>query len=132
MIKYSSLISFKGTTADSFFGAMVRSAFKHCREDIRAISNFRSLVEYVNGDYVHCDARWADVEHVLIPIMMEKKAHWILVHFDIEGERLLVYNSSRMTVRERIVTSDVEAFAHVLPCLMVKMNAYEVKTIDEI
>lgn len=64
--------------------------------------------------------------------MMEKKAHWILVHFDIKRGRLLVYNSSRMTVRDRIVTSNVEAFAHVLPCLMVKMNAYEVKTIDEI
>lgn len=68
---------------------------------------------------MHCNTRWSDVEHILIPIMMGKKAHWILGHFNIKERALNVYNSSRLAVRDRMVVADIEAFAYILPCLMV-------------
>ncbi|CAI9765830.1 unnamed protein product [Fraxinus pennsylvanica] len=132
MVKFRKVISFNGTTTDSFFGSMVRAAYKACSKDINAISNFRLLVEYAKGEYMHCNTRWADVDNVIIPIMMDKKAHWILGQFDIKRRFLNVYNPNRLTISDRMVFSDIEAFAYVLPCLMFKINAWQASPADRI
>lgn len=122
-VKYI-IINYKGMTTDSFFSSMIRFAYKACEDDISAIANFTSLMQYVNGDYIHCNTSWSAIDHVLIPIMMETKVHWILADFDIKDRTLYVYNSSRLTLRDRMVIADVDAFAYVLPCLMVKINSW--------
>lgn len=48
MKKYSGIISFKGMKTDTFFGSMVRSTYKTCKEDINPLSNFKSLIQYAN------------------------------------------------------------------------------------
>lgn len=132
MVKFNKLICFNGTTTDSFFASMVRAAYKSCNKDINAISNSRSLVEYVKEEYMHCNMCWSKVDNVIIPIMvdnviipimMDKKAHWILGLFDIKRRCLHVDNPSRTNVRDKIVSSDVEALSYMLPCLMLKINA---------
>lgn len=77
------------------------------------------------GNYLHCNASWSEVDNVLIPIMMEKKAHWRLADFDTKDRSLHVYNSSHVTMRGRIVIANLESFAYILPCLMVTINAWQ-------
>lgn len=132
MVKFSKLICFNGTTTDSFFASMVHAAYKSCNKDINAVSNSRSLVEYVKGEYMHCNMCWLEVDNVIIPIMMDKKAHWILGLFDFNRRCLHVYNPSRTNVRDRIVSNDVVALSYVLPCLMLKINAWQASPADRI
>ncbi|KAL2480441.1 Ulp1 protease family [Abeliophyllum distichum] len=92
--------------------------------DFNAINNHKSFFAYVMEEYMHCNTGWWDVHHILIPIMIESHAHWLLGHFDVNKRVLNIYNSARATVRDRVVIQDVQAFGHVLPYLMVKVNAW--------
>lgn len=60
MVKFSKLLSFNGKMTDLFFGSMVQAAYKLYSKDINAISNFRSLVEYVR-EYINYNTRWSEV-----------------------------------------------------------------------
>ncbi|CAI9769399.1 unnamed protein product [Fraxinus pennsylvanica] len=69
------------------------------------------------------------------PYTVESKTWWHeLCHPNVylrDSERALyVYNSSRLTVRDRMVVADVEAFAYILPCLMVNIKDRQPNIVD--
>lgn len=99
---------------DTFFGAMVWSAFESYKSDICSISNFRSLVEIAGGHFIHYNTIRTEANQIRMPLMMGK-AHCIHGLFNIRERTLTAYNSSRLTVRDEMVMNDVEAFAYVLP-----------------
>lgn len=67
----------QGDDKKFIFGSILRSAYKSCKDDMGAISNFKSLVQYANGDYIHCNTSWSDVDHVLLHIIEAFCVHFI-------------------------------------------------------
>ncbi|KAL2474418.1 Ulp1 protease family [Abeliophyllum distichum] len=112
----------KVTTTDSFFGSMVRGIYPAVVEDTNALARKVSLSVHPLGEYMHCNTPWAEFDHVLIPIRMSVRAHWILGHLDIRNRCVNVYNSCWDMIRDREVRPDVEPFAfvisHLMPILM--------------
>ncbi|KAL2548775.1 Ulp1 protease family [Forsythia ovata] len=61
---------------------------------------------------------WGEVENVFIPIFMEKRAHWILGHFDIANWHLDVYNSAYKTIRDVAVMDAIQPLLNIIPHLL--------------
>ncbi|CAA2967216.1 Hypothetical predicted protein [Olea europaea subsp. europaea] len=80
-------------------------------------------VDEVDDDETHMSRLHVSDEFgkdiIVQELFPNEKAHWILGHFNIKERALNVYNSSRLAVRDRMVVADIEAFAYILPCLMV-------------
>ncbi|KAL2469615.1 Ulp1 protease family [Abeliophyllum distichum] len=125
MATFNKKISKKVTTTDSFFGSMVRGIYPAVVENSNALARQVSLLEYPQGEYMHCNTPWAEVDHVLMPIRMGVHAHWILVHLDIRNRCLNVYNSCCATLRDGEVRADVQPFALVIPHLMANIDVWQ-------
>ncbi|KAL2543395.1 Ulp1 protease family [Abeliophyllum distichum] len=91
-----------------------------------------SLLEYFLEEYVHCTTPWAEVDHVLVPLRMGVRAHWILGHFDIRNRCINVYISFWDTIRDRVVIADVQSFAFVIPHLMANIDAWQPVIVNSI
>ncbi|KAL2480111.1 Ulp1 protease family [Abeliophyllum distichum] len=125
MATFNKKISKKVTTTDSFFGSMVRGIYPAVVENSNALARQVSLLEYLLGEYMDCNTPWAEVDHVLMPIRMGVRAHWILVHLDIRNRCLNVYNSCCATIRDGEVRADVQLFALVIPHLMANIDVWQ-------
>ncbi|KAL2453115.1 Ulp1 protease family [Abeliophyllum distichum] len=125
MATFNKEIRIKVTTTDSFFGGMVRRIYTVVVEDPNAFARQVSLVEYPLGEYMHCNTPWAEIDHVLMPIRMGVRAHWILGHLDIRNRCINVYNSCWDTIRDREVVANVQSFAFVIPHLMANIDVWQ-------
>ncbi|KAL2526518.1 Ulp1 protease family [Abeliophyllum distichum] len=101
---------------------MVRSIYDKSKKVINAIDKQTALLSYLTGDKIPFNSTWSDVDHVLIPIFMDKKAHWILGYFDIANWHINVYNSSFKTIRDVAVLDAVEPLQNVIPQLLCCLN----------
>ncbi|KAL2467380.1 Ubiquitin-like protease domain-containing protein [Abeliophyllum distichum] len=130
MVKYSNTINLRVTTTDCLFGSLIRKIFKTISVDDNAIADEVTLLEYPLGDYMHCNTPWRDIDHVLMPIMMEDHAHWILGHFDLNKKCLNIYNSYGFRIKDRQLVEDVQAFAVVIPHLLVNIGFWKSNLVD--
>ncbi|KAL2506126.1 Ulp1 protease family [Abeliophyllum distichum] len=122
MATFNKEIRMKVTTTDSFFGSMVRGIYPAVVENSNVLARQISLLEYPLGEYMHCNTPWTEVDHVLMPIRMGVRAHWILGHLDIRNMYINVYNSCSDTIRDREVIVDIQPFAFVIPHLMANID----------
>ncbi|KAL2516340.1 uncharacterized protein Fot_30311 [Forsythia ovata] len=132
MATFNKKIRMKVTTTDSFFGSMVRGIYPAVVENSNALARQVSLLEYLLGEYLHCNTPWTEVDHVLMPIRMGVRAHWILGHMDIRNRCINVYNSCSDTIRDREVIADVQPFAFVIPHLMANIDVWQPMDVDDI
>ncbi|KAL2486074.1 Ulp1 protease family [Abeliophyllum distichum] len=130
MVKYSNTINLRVTTTDCLFESLIRKIFKTISVDDNAIADEVTLLEYPLGDYMHCNTPWRDIDHVLMPIMMEDHAHWILGHFDLNKKCLNIYNSYGFRIKDRQLVEDVQAFAVVIPHLLVNIGFWKSNLVD--
>ncbi|KAL2538556.1 Ulp1 protease family [Forsythia ovata] len=76
------------------------------------------------------NTNWGDVDNVFIPIFMEKRAHWILGHFDVANWHLDVYNSAYKTVRDVAVMDAIQPLLMVIPHLLRQSNVLKFEAPD--
>ncbi|KAL2471170.1 Ulp1 protease family [Abeliophyllum distichum] len=130
MVRYSNMINLRDTTTVFLFGSLIRKIFKTISDDDNAIADEVTLLEYPLGDYIHCNTHWRDIDYVLMPIMMEVHAHWILEHFDLKKKCLNIYNSYGFRIKDRQCVEDVQAFAVVIPHMLVKIGFWKSNLVD--
>ncbi|KAL2520173.1 Papain-like cysteine peptidase superfamily [Forsythia ovata] len=71
--------------------------------------DFRHMDESAEKNRCRAQNRPAKkVDHVFLPVLMDQKAHWILVDLDMSNLHLDVYNSSFKTIRDVVVLDAVE------------------------
>ncbi|KAL2530903.1 Papain-like cysteine peptidase superfamily [Forsythia ovata] len=76
--------------------------------DSNSVDKLSPLIVYTSGHNNRFNYNWEEVDHVFIPVFMDKKAHWILVDLDMSNLHLDVYNSSFKTIRDVAVLDVVE------------------------
>ncbi|KAL2474762.1 Uncharacterized protein Adt_35498 [Abeliophyllum distichum] len=130
MVRYSNAINLRVTTTDFLFRSLIRKIFEAISDDDNAIADEITLLEYPLGDYMHCKIPWRDIDHILIPIMMEVHAHWILGDFDLKKKCLNIYNSYGFHIKDRQLVEDVQAFAVVIPHMLVKIGFWKSNMVD--
>ncbi|KAL2519534.1 Ulp1 protease family [Abeliophyllum distichum] len=117
-MKVNSSSGLNATSTDCYFDFMVRSIYDKSKKVINANDKQKALISYLTGELIPFNSNWGEVEHVLIPIFMDKKAHWILGHLDVANWHMDVYNSSFKTIRDNSVLDTVEPLRNVIPHLL--------------
>ncbi|KAL2530227.1 Uncharacterized protein Fot_22828 [Forsythia ovata] len=87
---------------------MVKSMNGKFGADSNSVDKLSPLIVYTSGHNNRFNYNWEEVDHVFIPVFMDKKAHWILVDLDMSNLHLDVYNSSFKTIRDVAVLDVVE------------------------
>ena len=77
-----------------------------------------------------CNTSWIFVDHVLIPIFMEKEKHWILGHFILKDSVIMVYNSMGTPTIDRVVMGALEPILLLLPYFLELVGFYDRPHID--
>ncbi|KAL2534266.1 Uncharacterized protein Adt_07617 [Abeliophyllum distichum] len=117
-MKFNGMNETRATCTDCLFNVKIRSTFHKFINDRKVIEKQNSLLSYVIGNKIWFGNNWRDINHVFIPVFMDKRAHWILAHFDIANWHLDVYNSSFKTIRDVTVNHAVEPLRHTIPYLI--------------
>ncbi|KAL2530259.1 uncharacterized protein Fot_22860 [Forsythia ovata] len=72
-----------------------------------------------------CNTLWWDVDHVLLPVMMQNRVHWILLHFDIVHRCLNVFNSYRKVIRDNHIRKTVKPYVEIISYLLHHSGFYK-------
>ncbi|KAL2497104.1 Ulp1 protease family [Abeliophyllum distichum] len=105
----------RATCTDCYFDFKVKSINGKYRTDSNSINKLMPLLVYPNGHNSRFNTSWREVDHVFIPVFMDKKSHWILVDLDMSNLHLDVYNSLFKTVRDAAILEAVEPLRLVIP-----------------
>ncbi|KAL2512711.1 Uncharacterized protein Adt_18311 [Abeliophyllum distichum] len=125
MLKLSGCNKIRATTTDCTFDVKIRRIFEKFSKDTNAIAKHSSLLLYLTGYKIPFNTHWREVDHVFIPICMDKRANWILGHFDIRKWCINVYNSCTRSIRDAYVFSAVESFRTFIPYLLRQSNVFK-------
>ncbi|KAL2506809.1 Uncharacterized protein Adt_22430 [Abeliophyllum distichum] len=117
-MKFSSPNDVRATSTDCLFDTKIRSIFDKFTKDVNAIDKHHALALYPTGKKLWFGSNWGEVDHVFIPIFMDKRAHWILADFDISKWHLDVYNSYFKTIRDVAVLAAVDPLRYILPHIL--------------
>ncbi|KAL2499883.1 Ubiquitin-like protease domain-containing protein [Abeliophyllum distichum] len=113
-MKFNSLNESKATCTYCLFDFKIRSLFDQFMKDIKVIDSQSSLMSYITGSKIWFGNNWGDIDHVFIPVFMDKRAHWILAHSNIAHSHLDVYNSCYKTIRDVAVLDAIEPLRHII------------------
>ncbi|KAL2558001.1 uncharacterized protein Fot_02740 [Forsythia ovata] len=75
IVKYSTRLQIRLTTTDYAFDCYIRMTSQIFLNDRNVVGNHKALLSYVRGHRIGCNKPWWDVDHMLIPVLMENKAH---------------------------------------------------------
>ncbi|KAL2505248.1 Uncharacterized protein Adt_20869 [Abeliophyllum distichum] len=120
--KYKSEKDTEATSTDCIFDTKIRGIFENFKKDLNPNVKHNSLLFYLTEHKIWFNTNWGQVDHVFISVFMDKCAHWILVHFDINTWHLDVYNSSFKTIRVVAVFDAVEPLQNIIPHLLRQSN----------
>ncbi|KAL2519330.1 Ulp1 protease family [Abeliophyllum distichum] len=113
-MKFSSPNNVRATSTDCLFDSKIRSIFDKFMKDVHAIDKQHSLALYPTGKMLWFESNWGEVDHVFIPVFMDKRAHWILANFNLSKWHLDVYNSSFKMIRDVAVLAAVEPLCYII------------------
>ncbi|KAL2513017.1 Ulp1 protease family [Abeliophyllum distichum] len=120
----------RSTTTDCYFDFKVRLLFDLLTKHNNQFPKKNPLLLYINGQRLQFNTNWGEVDNVFIPIFMEKRAHWILGHFDIENWHLDVYNSACKTIKDFAVMDAIQPLLNIIPHLLCQSNVLKFEAPD--
>ncbi|KAL2533159.1 Ulp1 protease family [Abeliophyllum distichum] len=112
--KYRSEKDMKATSTNCIFDTKIRGIFDNFKKDLIILTSIVCCFP-LTGHKIWFNTNWGQVNHVFIPNFMDKRTHWILVHFDIYNWHLDVYNSSFKTIMDATVFDAIDPFRNIIP-----------------
>ncbi|KAL2532218.1 Ubiquitin-like protease domain-containing protein [Abeliophyllum distichum] len=106
------------TTTDCYFDYKIRILFDLLTKHNNQFPQRNPLLLYVNGERPQFYTNWGEVQNVFIPIFLDKRAYWILGHFDIANWHLDVYNSAYKTIRDVVMMEAIQPHLNIIPHLL--------------
>ncbi|XP_019231911.1 PREDICTED: uncharacterized protein LOC109212695 [Nicotiana attenuata] len=104
----------KVTTTDTLFNNIMQRVFtefvKGGKQD-HLIDRSDDIMEYMKGFRMHCNTPWHQVDHVLFPINLAEKWHWLL------GRK-----------HKKAIQKVAEAYAVLIPLFLVSIEFYNQKS----
>ncbi|KAL2543440.1 Ulp1 protease family [Abeliophyllum distichum] len=129
-MKVNSHSGMRATSTDCYFDFKIRSIYDRSKKFSDVIDKETALLSYLTGDKIPFNSNWGDFDHVLIPIFMDKKALWILGHFDIANWHIDVYNSSFKTIRDTAILDMVQPLQNVISKLLRRSNVLKFQSFE--
>ncbi|KAL2486738.1 Uncharacterized protein Adt_31494 [Abeliophyllum distichum] len=115
----------RATSTDCFFDFKLKCIYDKFVKDQISIDKDKSLFLYLTRQKIWFIEAWGLVEHIFIPVFIDKRAHWILLHFDTIKWQLDVYNSSFKTIRDVAVLEAIELIRTRIPHLLRKLKVLQ-------
>ncbi|KAF3650880.1 hypothetical protein FXO38_16916 [Capsicum annuum] len=87
------------------------------------------IVEYINGFRLHASVPWHTVDHIFIPVNMDR-IHWVLVVLSFNDRCLYVYDSYRSARHNAFVADTMRKLSKLIPTYLANLNFYKKRGID--
>ncbi|KAF3672354.1 hypothetical protein FXO38_06152 [Capsicum annuum] len=101
--KYSPLSNYSHTTVDCVFKIKVAELWKKYVDPQSCTSSVReeyAVCEYMNGYRLMTGVPWHTVDHVLIPLHVKERLHWVLLVVSFLDQCLYIYDSYNSAIHD--------------------------------
>ncbi|PHU04321.1 hypothetical protein BC332_25143 [Capsicum chinense] len=128
--KYNPPSNYSYTTVDCVFKIKVAELWEKYVDRQSCTSFVREeyvVCEYMNGYRLMAGIPWHTVDHVLIPLHVKERLHWVLIVVPFLDRCLYLYDLYNSVIHDVYVKIEVQKFAEVIASFLLNINFYKKK-----